>query len=310
MASLKWEKAVASALRIARNRSGVLGVDFGYVYKGRTRLNSRGVRFHVAGKMPLKELPPDDVLPATVENIRSDVLEVTYALHASARDFCDPIQPGVSVGNLQRTTTGTMGLEVIDSHTGRAGFLSNWHVLCGSPAAKTGEQICQPGPQHSGSQSPKVIAILERWVPLDTGCDAGLALFEAGIAVRQTLFDSQIAVSGTEKPRLGMKLVKYGAGSGLTHGMIDGISGAYRVPYSAYGDTDRWIDGLRIVVDPDVTQNEISLAGDSGAVWVNPSNGKAVALHFAGEDGLGPTSEYALAQPLQRVLDLLDAEIG
>lgn len=310
MAALKWEKAVASALRMARNRPGVLGADFGYVYKDGIRLNSRAVRFHVAGKLPLNELPPDDVLPATVGDIRSDVLEVTYALHASARDFCDPIQPGVSVGNLQRTTTGTMGLEVSDSHTGRAGLLSNWHVLCGSPAAKSGEQICQPGPQHSGSQPPRVIAILERWAPLDAGCDAGLALLEAGVAVRQTLFDSQITVSGMEKARLGMKLLKYGVGSGLTHGMIDGIGGAYRVPYSAYGDTDRWIDGLRIVADPDVPQNEVSLTGDSGAVWVNPSNGKAVALHFAGEDGPGPTADYALAQPLQRVVDLLDVEIA
>jgi hypothetical protein len=153
------------------------------------------------------------------------------------------------------------------------------------------------------------VATLERWVPLDTGCDAALALLDAGIAVRQTLFDSQIVIRGTEKPRLGMRVVKYGAVSALTHGMIDGIGGAYQVDYSAYGDTIRWIDGLRVVVDPDAPQAEISLAGDSGAVWVNPSNGKAVALHFAGEDGLGPTSDYALGQPLPRVLELLDAKI-
>lgn len=309
MALLKWEKAVLSALRIARSRPGVLGVDFGFVYKGGTRLSSRGVRFHVGEKVPLSELPPDDILPTAVNEVRSDVLEVKYSLHASARGVCDPIQPGVSIGNLSRTTTGTMGLQVTDRHTGRGAFISNWHVLCGSPAAKSGEQISQPGPLHLGSQAARVVGSLERWVPLDAGCDAALALVEPGIAVRQTIFDSQITISGTETPRLGLKLIKYGAVSSLTHGMIDGIGGAYQVDYSAYGDTNRWIDGLRVVVDPDSTQDEISLAGDSGAVWVNPSNGKAVALHFAGEDGLGSTSEYALAQPLQRVLKLLDAQI-
>ena len=104
-------------------------------------------------------------------------------------------------------------------------------------------------------------------------------------------------------------MVKFGAISAFTHGMVDGIGGSYELDYSAYGDQKRWIDAIRIVPDPDEKDPEISFAGDSGAVWTNPVNGHALALHFAGEDGLGPTAEYALAQPLRRVLALLDAEI-
>jgi hypothetical protein len=63
------------------------------------------------------------------------------------------------------------------------------------------------------------VASLERWAPLDAGCDAALALHDAGIAVRQTLFDSEIVISGTEKPRLGMRIVKYGAVSALACGL-------------------------------------------------------------------------------------------
>ena len=106
-----------------------------------------------------------------------------------------------------------------------------------------------------------------------------------------------------------MKLVKYGVTSGLTHAIVDGVDGGYQVDYSYYGDTKRWMDGIHLVRDGDHSEKEISLAGDSGAVWINEDSGKAVALHFAGEDGLGPTAEYALAHPLGRVLDLLEAEL-
>jgi hypothetical protein len=153
-----------------------------------------------------------------------------------------------------------------------------------------------------------MVATLERWINLDAGCDAALALLAAGASGAARLFGSDISIMGTEMPRPGLRVVKFGAVSLLTHGVIDGVGGAYAMDYSQYGDTIRWIDGLRIAVDPAAPEPEISLAGDSGAVWVNPETSKAVALHFGGEDGLGPTAEYALAQPLRRLLELLDVD--
>jgi hypothetical protein len=310
MPSPKWERPLAAALRRARHHPGVVGVDYGFVYKDGVRLKTLGIRFHVGLKMPLNELPPEHVLPEKMEGYRCDVVEARYSLHASPRAVCDPLQLGVSVGNLQRGTTGTMGLWARDLLTGATGIISNWHVLCGSPEAKAGEPISQPGPMHLGTQPGRVAAVLERWSNLDTGCDAALALLSPGITANQSLFESPLTVSGVEKPRVGMKVVKYGAISFLTHGMVDGIGGAFQIDYSSYGDTTRWIDGLRIVVDPEIPEDEISLGGDSGAAWVSTTTGKAVALHFAGEDGLGPTAEYALAQPLDRVLKLLDADLA
>jgi hypothetical protein len=308
MTTPRYARPLTLALRLARTRPGVVGVDFGFVYKRHVRLRTLGIRFHVGRKVQVADLNPDHVLPRAIDAFRCDVLEARYSLHASPRGPCDPLQPGVSVGNLEQATTGTMGLCVRDQHAGALGFVSNWHVLCGSPAAKAGQSISQPGPLHLGTGAPRVVGVLERWAPLDLGCDAALALLAAGVAANQVLFENQLTVTGLEPPRTGMKVVKYGATSLLTHGMVDGVSGAYEMDYSGYGDTKRWIDGLRIVADPDTPESEISLAGDSGAVWVSPVTGKAVALHFAGEDGLGPTAEYALAQPLHRVLELLDAD--
>ena len=75
--------------------------------------------------------------------------------------------------------------------------------------------------------------------------------------------------------------------------------------YTAFGDAKRWMDGFRLIVDPEVKQDEISLAGDSGAVWIDLATNRAIGLHFAGEDGLGPLAEYALAHPLPRVFGAL-----
>jgi len=301
---------LARAVRLARGRPGVLGVDFGFIYRQGLRQDQQGIRFHVRHKRPLSALSAEQKLPEWLDAFPCDVIEASYSLHGSARDVCDPLRPGVSIGNLQRGTTGTMGLWARDRYTGASGLLSNWHVLCGSPDALAGERISQPGPHHLGSQPARIAALLERWIALDVGFDAAFARLSDGVGVEQALFDTTLTILGIEPPMIGMRVVKYGVTSGLTHGMIDGVEGSYEVDYSHYGDKPRWIDGLRVVVDPEEPEDEISLGGDSGAAWINPITGNAVALHFAGEDGLGPTAEYALAHPLGRILDLLDLDIG
>jgi hypothetical protein len=102
-----------------------------------------------------------------------------------------------------------------------------------------------------------------------------------------------------------MRVIKSGAISGETHGLIDGVEGGYPIDYALYGDARRWMDGFRIVSDPAAPSSEISLGGDSGAVWLDLTTGAAVGLHFAGEDGLGPQAEYALAHPMAAVCERL-----
>lgn len=304
----KWEIALQKALRMVRSLRGVVGVDYGFVYKDEKRLKTRGIRFHVGEKLPLNELPPSMVAPKKLDAYRCDVIEARYSLNGNPKLPCDPVQPGISIGNLTRLKTGTLGMFVNDKLNKKSALLSNWHVLCGTPQAVAGDEISQPGPHHSGTTIPRVIGLLERWVRLDTGCDAAIGLLSPGVGIDPIPFEQAKAVRGIGQPQLGMKVVKYGVTSKLTHGMVDGVGGSYEIDYSPYGDQKRWIDGIRIVVDPDLPEPEISLAGDSGSTWIDPANQQAVALHFAGEDGLGPTAEYALAQPLPRVFTLLDLE--
>lgn len=301
-----WASALRRAFRLAQRRSNVVGIDYGYVYKDNTRLKTRGIRFHVAQKLPLSELPGEHVLPTEMDGQRCDVVEANYSPAGSPRAHCSPVQLGISVGNVERSSTGTLGLIVRDKHTDAPALMSNWHVLCGSPKAVVAERISQPGPLHLGSRPPRLAARLERWLLLDVGYDAAIALLNDDVAWLQQVFESTISVTGIEAPRNGMKLVKYGVTSGLTHAIVDGVAGAYQIDYSHYGDTKRWMDGIRLIRDEDHLETEISLGGDSGAAWLNEETGKVVALHFAGEDGVGPTAEYALAHPIAKVLDLLD----
>jgi hypothetical protein len=107
---------------------------------------------------------------------------------------------------------------------------------------------------------------------------------------------------------VGMHLIKSGVVTGVTRGKVDGIGGSFPIDYTAFGDTRRWMDGVRLVIDPEAQTEEISLKGDSGALWINVATNQAVGLHFAGEDGLGPLAEYALAHPLPAVLNALQVE--
>lgn len=305
----KWESALSQAKRLAANIPGIRGVDFGWGYKDGARKRRLCIRFHVENKVPEADIAAHQLLPKEVSGIPTDVVVARYQLHATPREKIDPLQPGVSVGNLDRGSSGTLGAIVTERATQRRGLVSNWHVFCGGRYATVGDTICQPSPFDAGSQIARRVGTLERWIDLSVGHDAALALIDPGAAFKQDVFGLAIVIVGTQTPALGMRLAKCGCGSGVTSAIIDGIGGSYPVDYSGFGDERRWMDGFRLVRENGSAPDEISLQGDSGALWINPLTKKAVGLHFGGEDGFGPLAEYALAHPIERVLELLGARL-
>jgi hypothetical protein len=305
----KQHQALNRAKRLAIHVPEIQGVDFGRLYgDGRLRSRRYGIRFHVRKKLPLNELSAANLLPEKIDGIPCDVIEAAYEPHASPTEAVDPVQPGVSIGNVTRQSTGTLGAFVRDTASGRPCVLSNWHVLSGSTQAVEGDSISQPGPRHLGNLAPRPVARLLRWSDLSHGIDAALAVLDPSFALDPSPFGLAKAAAGVTEPAVGMKVVKSGVITGVTHAIVDGIEGSFPMNYTAFGDTKRWMDGIHLVVDPAAPAAEISLAGDSGAVWIDVATNLAVGLHFAGEDGLGPLAEYALAHPLPRVLDMLRAE--
>jgi len=301
-------EALNLAKRLAAGRPEIQGVDFGILYSnGHARRRVLGIRFHVARKLPPGELPGDRLLPSQLNGVACDVLEAAYEPHGPSRlRPVDPTRPGVSIGNVPRQATGTLGALVRDEATGEPCLLSNWHVLCGSARAQVGDIISQPGPEHLRRNPARPVAQLLRWLNLAHGLDAAIARCNPGVAFNPEPVDLTMALNSVLQPQVGMRLVKSGAISGTTHAMIDGVDGSYPMDYRPFGESRRWMDGFRLVPDPAHPAPEVSLGGDSGAVWLDASTGAGVGLHFAGEDGLGPLAEYALAHALPTVFERLE----
>lgn len=309
MADGKRQQALTAALRLARSIDGITGVDYGYAYRAGKPTRRRAVRFHVERKRSRSALAADQMIPDRVLGIGTDVVEASYEPHGNPFEAHDPVRPGVSIGNVTTRGTGTLGAIVRDD-AGNAYVLSNWHVLCASTEAATGEEISQPGPRHLGPNLPRPVAKLDRWLAPAQGFDAAIARLLPGIESDDKLLDAAVTLSGVSEPVLGQILVKSSVMSGVTSARVDGINGSFKIPYGRYGDQDRWIPAIRLVREAEAAQPEISLQGDSGAVWADPATNSAVALHVAGEDGLGPLNEYALAQSLARILKLLGVTIA
>jgi endonuclease G len=305
----KTSAALAHARRIARRYEGITGVDLGYIYKNGKRTGKVGVRFHVVKKKHRDLLRQDELLPETMHTCECDVLEAKYAPQA-VTPATAILAPGMSIGNLEHRATGTLGLVVTDPADQAACLLSNWHVLAGAMGSVAGETIIHPGPAQLGvSDPPTKIAELRRWTNLAHGYDAAIARLTAEGAGAANEPTAGTLLRRSIDPILGMRLSKVGIASGLTHAIVDGIHGTYPIDYSTFGGATLWMHAIHLVPDPQSRESEITLDGDSGAIWFQSRAGSAVALQFAGEDGLGPTAEYALAHPINDVLSLLAVRI-
>jgi hypothetical protein len=299
--------ALTAAKRVARSLDNIRAVDYGFAYEDGKRTDRPSVRFHMNRKQRLARLPADQKLPKTIEGIEVDVLEVGYIPHAgSPRAPQAVLQPGLSVGNLKQRTTGTLGALVRDLATQEMYLLSNWHVLAGGPEAAVGDGISQPGPMDLGSNPAREVAKLERWLRLSEQFDAALGRLASDVTSTEQLFDTAMTPAATTPPTLGMAVVKSGAVSGVTHAVVDGISGSYRLDYTGFGDGPQWMAGFRLVPDPTALATALSLEGDSGSLWVESATGRAVGLHFAGEDDQSPLNDYALAHPIEDVFARLN----
>lgn len=290
-------------------RDGVTAVDLGFKWSQGLMTGKLSLRVHVAQKRPVAELSEAELFPEEVDGIPVDVIEAEYGLQllpggaqleaapAARTHRYDPVPLGVSVGN-PRITAGTLGAKVYDATTLQPMVLSNWHILVGSPTAVPGEPIWQPGPLDGGG-SADTFASLSRFV---------LGPHDAAVAglnnTRQVLTETVEgdALEDVTGPQLGMLVWKSGRTTERTTGFIDGVQMATSVNYGAAG-VRLMQQVFRVVPRPGAGNVEVSMGGDSGAIWVDEASGKGVGLHFAGEIGNAP--EHALAHELQPVLTLL-----
>ena len=303
---------------------GVTAVDVGYKLKENEITDELALRVHVKRKLPLEALESYERFsisgdPEKIGKFRVDVIEAEYgpammgpfvlqeAAEVSPRSRVDPLVGGVSVANA-RVTAGTLGAIVWDRTDGRPCILSNWHVLCGSAACQAGEPIYQPGRLDGGSAL-DTVATLKRWL-LGGEADAALAELNGARAHTRDLLGLDPITGIEQSPTIGTSVIKSGRTTGITEGIIDGLSMSVSINYGDAG-VQSFHDQIRIVPHPPwpATDYELSKGGDSGSVWLNKDNGKAVGLHFAGETDSSPSAELAIANPMVKLAELLNFSI-
>ncbi|UCG24280.1 MAG: hypothetical protein JSW55_19530 [Chloroflexota bacterium] len=290
-------------------RDGVSAVDLGFKWSTGQMSNQLAIRVHVVKKKGESELSAGQLFPREVQGIPVDVIEATYApqalinskaeaaIEGRGRRF-DVVPIGVSVG-CRYSTAGTLGAKVVDLDDGQEMILSNWHVLAGRRDVESGLAIWQPGWIDGGTRESNTIATLARWVlgPYD----AAVARLTGERQVTTKTLEGR-PIEDISEPRLGAQVWKSGRSSGYTEGFVDGIKMTVPLSYGPLGvHTLQRV--FRIVPVVGGSYREISVAGDSGSVWVDSQTGKAIGLHFAGETG--DTPEHALAHDIKPVLKRL-----
>jgi len=181
-------------------------------------------------------------------------------------------------------------------------ILSNWHVLAGASAARAGEPIVQPGSIDGGTET---VATLTR-MRLDSRMDAAVATLN-GVRSHTRDILGLGTVSGMEAAHLGMQVQKSGRTTAITEGVVDGVSMSVNINYGDPGVVS-FTNQIRIVPLPPwpAVDTEVSQGGDSGSIWLNKANNKAIGLHFAGENDPTPSAENAICNPIEAVANELN----
>ena len=248
------------------------------------------------------DLAPEVDIPETILDLRTERVPCTgFHAHSPAqRTALSPIPCGVSVGHC-RITTGTLGC-LVDTPNGRC-ILSNNHVLAKANAAKTGDDIVQPGPRdRTATIQPHRIAGLTDYEPIRFGravnhIDAAIAALDDSDSAIPDIMTIGRPVNPPVPAFLTQSVAKHGRTTGLTFGTVADIS--LDVTVTIDGKLAYFQDQIAIVGNYDPFAED----GDSGSLILDNPGSHPVGLLFAG-DGI-----HTLANPIRSVLNRFGATI-
>lgn len=314
---------VANATHLL-NKANVVGVGIGYKIKGERRTSRLSLTVLVEQKIPLAELEPADIIPASIAGYPTDVVASGTFQALDVAINLETAAPGMSIGHY-RITAGTFGALVFDATTNTQLILSNNHVLANSSngrdqRAYIGDPILQPGPIDGGRLPEALIATLLRYQPLNflsanaSRLTAALLTVETGAsqpgsaAPLTNVIDAAVAnlvtnalvtpeivgigpVTGTREAELDLVLQKSGRTTGVTTGSVLLLNAVVRVSYGPVGTA---------VFTDQIVSDLVSGPGDSGSLVVDNER-RAVGLLFAGGNGLTVCNRIAQVEQLLQI---------
>ncbi|HEX7185098.1 MAG TPA: hypothetical protein VF756_24935 [Thermoanaerobaculia bacterium] len=275
---------------------GVHAVGVGVKIIDGKRTNELAVRVYVTTKRPLGELPDDERIPASIEGVRTDVIEAPPAT-TSAVDNASyrPIIGGSKV-SVKPPKFGTLGClaKTTDDPPEVVG-LTNHHVLLTSGAG-LGDNVGQPTPESCGNCCSTGIGITLRDV-LSEDVDGAIIALEPGMQWKAEIVDIDDPVKGIAEALEGDEVRKRGCTTQLTRGFVDDID------FSGTRDSDGWVFKEQLLIRP-LFGRAFSEGGDSGAVVLS-EDGNVVALLWGG----ATDSSYSCATPISKVQSQLEITI-
>jgi S1-C subfamily serine protease len=298
---------------VIRGRKKVNDVDTGRV----------AMVVYVTKKVPLNQLSKEDIVPAEIEGLESDV-QITNQIDALSRtDRIRPMPGGVSGGH-PNVTAGTISPLRIK---GRLYIVSNNHVIGACNDSELGDQTWQPGRADGGSQADTIghlyICPLIHFEDAGGMCPWANRFVNFGNFLAKHVFRSRqripapvldvlnkvdCAVSlpvdeddlleeildigmpaGFAEAQIADVIKKSGRTSELTRGTVLDTEGVSRVSYGSYGNAS---------FEDQIITTAIAQPGDSGSLVFNEQN-KVVGLLFAGSD------QFTIVNKISNVLEAL-----
>ncbi len=316
---------------------GVLSVGFGLKQVGGDLTETRALRVYVERKKSLDELTVDEMVPAEVDGVPTDVVTIPRGSSFGTRDTDrhSPLIGGITISNLKPDGSGQFGMGTLGCFAtidGVAGpknvvLLGNAHVLAANGGAAgdtiyqpnlTGGQV-DPDPKNHGPSAKNHNMGLEgphsytypSESPVDYHVDCGTAKLNidisswcdcnCGVSYKNELREINIGgnskLEGVARAVDGETVHKSGALTGGTTGTISDVLGSALI-----NNPPVQVDNV-ILVEP-TSDPAFAEEGDSGAALVNDSN-ELIGLVFGGAD---PTvsPRVAFACHIAPVLDLLE----
>jgi len=322
--------------RTLLGKPNVVGVGVGYKFVGGEKTDTPCVIVFVRQKVAPESLSADEMVPAQIEGVSTDVIESgpIYAQQSNTAKF-RPAPGGVSIGHYQ-ITAGTLGVVVRDKNTGERLILSNNHVLANANDATPGDPIIQPGAADGGTVSGDQIGTLLRFQPITydqssqaPGCNVATTYAALGNFIAQALGSehrvaayrpqqaANLVDAALARPLNGSDVLDEIMEVGAISGAVEALPG---MPVRKSGRTTALTTGEIMAIDATVTvgygagrtavfeqqlvAGAMSQPGDSGSLVVEAGTQRAVGLLFAGSD------TTTIFSPIEFVEDLLGITVG
>jgi len=287
-----------------------LGVGFRIVNNKPT--DELGIIIHVDIKKQKLLRIADLNLPKEIEGIPVDVVEVLQEevlrsdfdeLHPHIRDisnFRNQLFPqllgGIRIKNAQlRGEGGTLGAIVYDRDTHEAYGLTSRHVLINDKILQLRKTATVIQPNHE-KNARSIIGTVRSNKQINPDCIRFKIEAQRPIAKDGSVLGIEGRVQGVEKDVfVGTKVFKSGARTGVTYGIISCLN-ICTSSFTILPDDDY-----------DLIDGELTLPGDSGAVWlVNDGSMRAIGLHCLGNHSRAYDEEMAMAIKMSTVVEHLN----